>query len=81
MAIKKKQKPHSSARKKASASLSTTRHAKKAASKATKTARKAKTGKKKAEEDERARKRIELTLRAFQMAYESNQRGEFRRIQ
>jgi hypothetical protein len=52
-----------------------------AASKATKSARKAKTAKKKAEEEERARKRIELTLRAFRMAYESNQRGEFRRIQ
>ena len=51
-----------------------------AVSKASKAARKAKARNKKDEEEERTRKRIELTLRAFRMAYESNQRGEFHRL-
>jgi chromatin remodeling complex protein RSC6 len=79
MSVKKKQKSHTSARKKASTSLSTAGRAKKAAAKATKSTRKSNAAKKKAEE-ERTRKRIELTLRAFRMAYESNQRGEFHRL-
>jgi hypothetical protein len=51
-----------------------------AASKTSKLALKAKVKKDKAKEEERTRKRIELTLRAFRMAYESNQRGEFHRL-
>jgi len=51
-----------------------------AASKASKASKKAKARKKKDEEEERVRKRMELTLRAFRMAYESNQRGEFHRL-
>ena len=80
MAIKKKQKPHSSDRKKASASKSTSPRAKKAATKHPSQRGNQKATKKKDEEQERARKRMELTLRAFRMAYESNQRGEFHRL-
>jgi len=36
--------------------------------------------KKKDDRIERLKKLEELTLRAFRMAYESNQRGEFRRL-
>ena len=80
MAIKKKQKSHTSARKKASASLSTSPRAKKAAAKATKSARKSSAAQKKAEEERRRKKRLELTLKNFRWAYDSNQRGEFQRL-
>jgi hypothetical protein len=79
MAIKK-QNSHTSTRKKASASRATSPHAKKAAAKASKSGQKAKAAKKKADRLERLKKLEELTLRAFRMAYESNQRGEFRRL-
>jgi hypothetical protein len=51
-----------------------------AATKARKSAPKAKPPKPKKETTERLRKRIELTLKAFRMAYEANQRGEFQRL-
>jgi len=79
----KKQKPHSSARKKASASPSASPPAKKAASKATKPAVKSSAAKKKAEEiarQKRLKKLEQLTLKIFRWAYESNQRGEFQRL-
>jgi hypothetical protein len=79
MATKKKQNSHTSARKKASVP-STSPRAKKAASKASKSVPKAKATKKKTDRLERLKKLEELTLRAFRMAYESNQRGEFRRL-
>jgi hypothetical protein len=76
----KKQNSHTSTRKKASVSQSISPRTKMAGSKVSKAARKAKARKKKDDEEERTRKRIELTLRAFRMAYESNQRGEFYRL-
>jgi hypothetical protein len=75
----KKQNSHTSARKNA-APRSTSPGATMAASKASKSAKKTRVKKDKDKEDERTRKRIELTLRAFRMAYESNQRGEFHRL-
>ncbi|HSE18498.1 MAG TPA: hypothetical protein VLB46_15700 [Pyrinomonadaceae bacterium] len=82
MAIKK-QKPHSSARKKVSASRSTPARAKKAGAKASKPARNSKLAKKKADElarEKRLKKLQKLTLKIFRWAYESNQRGEFQRL-
>jgi propanediol dehydratase small subunit len=79
----KKQNSHTSTRKKASASLSTSPRAKKAASKTSKSARKYKLAKKKAEElarQKRLKKLEQLTLKIFRWAYESNQRGEFQRL-
>ena len=76
----KKQNSHTSTRKKASASRATSSRTKKAAAKASKSKLKAKAAKEKADRLERLKKLEELTLRAFRMAYESNQRGEFRRI-
>jgi len=76
----KKQNSHSSTRKKASASPSTSPRAKKAAAKASKSKPKDTAAKKKADRLKRLKKLEELTLRAFRMAYESNQRGEFRRL-
>jgi hypothetical protein len=83
MPIKKKEKPHASARKKDSASLLASPRAKKAASKATKPAAKTSAAKKKAEElarQKRLKKLEKLTLKIFRWAYESNQRGEFQRL-
>jgi len=80
--IKKKPKPHSSARKKSSASNATSR-TKKAASNASKSPRKSKLAKKKADElarEKRLKKLEQLTLKIFRWAYESNQRGEFQRL-
>jgi hypothetical protein len=51
-----------------------------AASKAAKSAARSKAAKKKAKEMEDRKKLMELTLKAFRMAYEANQRGEFHRI-
>jgi len=82
MATKKKQ-PHTSARKKASASLSTPPRAKKAATKATKSAGKLRLTKKQAEElarQKRLKKLEKLTFKIFRWAYEANQRGEFQRL-
>ena len=80
MAIKKKQKPHTSAaRKKDSASLSMSRRAKKAATKASKPARKSKAAKVK-ERPAWLKKRDELTLKMFQEVYEDYQQGKFNRI-
>jgi hypothetical protein len=76
----KKQNAHTSTRKKTSASLSTSPRAKMAASKATKSTPKSKAAKEKDDRLKRLKKLEELTLRAFRMAYESNQRGEFRRL-
>ena len=76
----KKNKPHSSARKKASASLSTARRAKKTAAKASKPLPKSKAAKKKYDEERRRKKRLELALKCFRWAYEANQRGEFHRL-
>jgi len=73
----KKQKPHSSNGKKASAS-STSPRAKKAATKASK-----RVGKSKAKTRERPawlKKRDELTLKMFQEIYEDYQEGKFHRI-
>ena len=78
----KKTKSHTSNRKKASAATSTPRRTKKAASKARKLPAKSKAPKNKDEAARlrREKKLEELTLRAFRMAYESNQRGEFNRL-
>jgi hypothetical protein len=76
----KKQKPHSSVRKKASASPSTSRRAKKTASKATKPAAKSSAAKKKAEQSKRRKRLRELTLKMFQEVYEDYQQGKFHRI-
>jgi hypothetical protein len=79
MAIKK-QKPHSSARKKASTSRSTSARAKKAASKASKSIAQSKSAKKRAEELKERKKLQELTLKMFQMVYDDYQQGKFHRI-
>ena len=78
MAIKK-QNSHTSNRKKASASVSTSPRAKKAASKATKSTKKSKTSKAK-ERPAWLKKRDELTLKMFQEVYEDYQQGKFHRI-
>jgi hypothetical protein len=81
--IKNKQKPHASARKKSSASPSTSPRTKRAASKASKSVRPSKLAKKKADElarEKRLKKLEQLTLKIFRWAYESNQRGEFQRL-
>jgi len=78
----KKTNSHTSTRKKASASLSSSPRSKKAASKTAKL-RKSKTAKEKAEElarQKRLKKLEKLTLKIFRWAYESNQRGEFQRL-
>ena len=74
----KKTKSHTSTRKNALATSSTQRGTKKVTLKAAKS----KTAKKKDEAARlrREKKLEELTLRAFRMAYESNQRGEFNRL-
>jgi hypothetical protein len=79
MPIKKIAKSHTSTRKKASKSATLSPQAKKAASKATKSAAKSKASKKN-DQLARDKRREELTLRAFRMAYEANQRGEFHRL-
>jgi hypothetical protein len=79
MLTKKHSKPHSSGKKKAAATTKSTR-AKKAASKRSQPAAKSKKPKKSTERPAWLKKRDELTLKLFQMAYESNQRGEFRRL-
>jgi hypothetical protein len=79
MAIKKKQ-PHTSARKKPSASLSTSRLTKKAASKTSRATSNSGTAKKKSEELKRRKKLEELTLKMFQMVYDDYQQGKFHRI-
>jgi len=76
----KKQNSHTSTRKKASASRSSSPRAKKAASKASKSAQKSKAAKEKADEERRWKKRMQLTLKVFRWAYEANQRGEFQRL-
>jgi len=78
MATTKKQ-PHTSDRKKASASPSTSRHAKKAATKTTKSAAKSAKAKTK-ERPAWLKKRDELTLKMFQMVYDDYQQGKFHRI-
>ena len=78
MTSKKKQ-PHASTRKKASASLSTSR-AKKTATKASKAATKSSAAKKKNEQLKRRKKLEELTLKMFQMVYDDYQQGKFHRI-
>ena len=81
MAIKKKQKPHTSAaRKKDSASLSMSRRAKKAATKASKPATKSSLAKNKTQELKRRKKLEELTLKMFQMVYDDYQQGKFHRL-
>ena len=82
MATKQSRKTHTSSRKKASASSTTKRRGKKSA-KASKRAAKPKLTKKQAEElakEKRLKRLMKLTLKAFQMAYEANQRGEFHRF-
>ena len=79
MAIKK-QNSHTSTRKKASASLSTSPRAKKAASKASKSALKSHDAKMRDEELKQRKKLEELTLRMFQMVYDDYQQGKFHRI-
>jgi len=78
MAIKN-QKSHTSIRKKASKSLSTSPRAKNAATKASKPARKSKAAKVK-ERPAWLKKRDELTLKMFQEVYEDYQQGKFHRI-
>jgi len=75
MATKKQ--THTSTRKKASAP---SRLTKKAAAKAPKSAPMSKAAKEKNERLKRLKKLEELTLRAFRLAYECNQRGEFHRL-
>jgi uncharacterized protein with WD repeat len=85
MATKKLSKSHTSTRKKRAAPASRTKNAassrtKKAATKATKSAAKSKPPKPKKLTPEQLKKRMELTMRVFQYAYEANQRGEFWRF-
>ena len=83
MPIKKATKSHTSSRKKASASSSTKRRTKKVAAKASKRTAKPKLTKKQAEElarEKRLKRLMKLTLKAFQLAYEDNQRGLFHRL-
>jgi hypothetical protein len=79
MAIKK-QNSHSSTRKKASASLSTSPRAKKAASKASKPAGKSSAEKINNQKLKRRKKLEELTLKMFQEIYDDYQQGKFHRI-
>jgi len=58
----------------------TQRSRKKSATPSSRSTAKSKAAKKKAEELEDRKKLMELTLKAFRMAYEANQRGEFHRI-
>jgi len=83
MATRKAAKTHTSSRKKASASASTTKRRVKKSAKASKRAAKPKLTKKQAEElakEKRLIRLMKLTLKAFQMTYEANQRGEFHRF-
>jgi len=83
MPIEKVTKTHTSSRKKASATSSTKGRAKEIAAKASKRAAKSKLTKRQAEElarEKRLKKLMKLTLKAFQMVYEDNQRGEFHRF-
>jgi len=83
MPIKKAKKTHTSLGKKTSASSSTKPHGKKIAAKASKRAAKPKLTKKQAEElarEKRLKRLMKLTLKAFQMVYEDNQRGLFHRL-
>jgi len=79
MAIKK-QNSHTSTRKKASASLSTSPRAKKTASKASKPAGKSSAVKMKNQKLKRRKKLEELTLKMFQEVYDDYQQGKFHRI-
>jgi len=76
----KKQKPHASVRKKASASPTTSPRAKKPAAKATKPATKLSAAKKKAAQLKQRKRLRELTLKMFQEVYEDYQQGKFHRI-
>jgi hypothetical protein len=78
MAIKK-QKSHTSTRKKSSASAAASPRTKKAASKASKRVGKSKASKTK-ERPAWLKKRDELTLKMFQEIYEDYQQGKFHRI-
>jgi hypothetical protein len=78
MAIEK-QNSHTSTRKKASASQSTSR-AKKAASKASKADQRLSAAKVKNKELQRRKKLEEQTLKMFQMVYDDYQQGKFHRI-
>jgi hypothetical protein len=85
MATKKLSKSHTSADKKATASSRKKKTAssgmkKATATKARKSKPKANPPKPKKETPEQWKKRMELTLRAFRIAYEANQRGEFQRL-
>ena len=83
LATKKTTKTHTSSRKKASAPSPTKPRGKKIAAKASKRAAKSKLTKKQAEElarEKRLKRLMKLTLKAFQMVYEDNQRGEFHRL-
>jgi hypothetical protein len=80
MATKKISKPHSSGAKKTAAKTAKSARAKKIASKRSPSAAKSKKSKKSTERPAWLKKRDELTLRAFQMTYESYQRGEFERL-
>ena len=75
----KKQKPHSSTRKKSSASAATSPRTRKAASKASNRVNKSKAAKVK-ERPACLKKRDELTLKMFQEIYEDYQQGKFHRI-
>jgi hypothetical protein len=77
----KKTKTHTSAKKKSAASSAgSTRATKKAASNRSQSAGKPKRAKKNEERPAWLKRRDELTLELFQRAYESHQRGEFRRL-
>jgi len=75
----KKEKPHTSVRKKAAESNVTSSRTKKAASKASKATAKKKAAKTK-ERPAWLKKRDELTLKMFQEIYEDYQQGNFHRI-
>jgi hypothetical protein len=87
MATKKLSKSHTSTRKKRPATASSptkkttsSRTKKAAATKARKSAAKSKPPKPRKETPEQFKKRMELTQKIFDMAYEANQRGEFWRF-
>jgi hypothetical protein len=79
MPIKKTSKTHISTRKNG-ASTATSARAKKASSKRAQVASKAKKSNESTESAAALKKREQLTLKAFRMAYEANQRGEFWRF-
>jgi hypothetical protein len=81
MATNKHSNSHNSTAKKRSASSAILARTKKAASKRSQPAAKTKKSKKQTEERPAwLKKRDELTLKMFQMVYESYQQGKFRRI-